>query len=430
MTRYNLLPVLLDVASITLVLGLLSASQDLIALSFSVIAFIVLGVAIEPPRVLRVARRLGKDSCAVGDLTEVRTEVLLDGGPGVVLINDETPEGVELVEGSNKRVCFKRPGLLRVGLEYTLKPVVRGEHVFRGVRIVALHPVLLRPGRVVEANGGAAKLVAAPRLELPRRGASLKPLASKGLATKWAGQYKPEVKEVRVVSSSYANVSRLINWRATAKLPSDKIAVNVLDRDVREDLLVVLDNGLQMLTGRLDWNPLEASVSLTLFLSGLLINNGVGVGLLVLSNGEFVEPGRDTTSFQQVLDVLRRVRASGYSRPPAVIKPLVERLRRSSGGLKTLVVSNLVPSNMGLISETLRVVNQGGRPVLIDASPYSLLSNDPVVLGQISYLKDELRRKAGRLCSHVIAWDIKHQSIPHVASLVVSAFGWGVGGRG
>ncbi len=228
--------------------------------------------------VLRSRSRI-PDRVIVDSIIPVKTTISIKGFRGLVRVSDRLSENLEVIEGSTSKVfLLKNNGGGDVNLEYTVKAVVRGSASIGPITLLLMDPLgLVGAIRVVENSQVFFSVVPQfytywfkektriIRRILPPGG---HPIHVKGFGVEleYIRQYMP--------GDDY----RRIAWTVSARSTMGELYVKETSSDVRLNLFIVIDAGLESSLGyprRLIDYYVEATGAL--ILSALKLGDVVGL---------------------------------------------------------------------------------------------------------------------------------------------------------
>ena len=286
-------------------LGLVSREGRLLALAIPLVIYLGASVLYGPARPkLKVTRSFSSESVATGRPVEVQLSVTNEG-PALeqVLIEDDVPPSVEIVEGESS-VLTALPSGGKVELEYTLRGK-RGSHEFQNVRAIASDHLGLFQRQVTFPT--TERLVIIPDV-LKLRHLAIRPLRTRAYAGPVpARQGGSGVSFYGVRTYEPGDPLRWINWRMSAR--HSDYYVNEFEPERIVDVGLILDirqrNDVQV-GGQL---LLEHSVAATASLAAAFLNDGNRVGMLIY--GRYLNwtfPGYGKIQRKRILEALTRVK--------------------------------------------------------------------------------------------------------------------------
>lgn len=224
------------------------------------------------------ARRYVADKFSNGEDNPVRVEV--DNRYPFEIkarILDESP--VEF-QRRDSGVVIPMPAGIRREVEYSLRPVKRGEYRFGKIRVFVSSRLSLLERRY---SSGEKQAVAVYPSFVAMRKAELLALAGKQVG---------ENRQVRVasVSTTFDQIKpyvpgddpRTVNWKATAKC--NRLMVNSYMEERSQQVYCLVDKGRTMQSPFHGMTVLDYAINATLALSNIILKKGDRVGLLTFSN--------------------------------------------------------------------------------------------------------------------------------------------------
>ncbi len=322
---------LVILALVLVVLGLLLFRIELLlsaALIFStlLVEAVLTMKAIRKARVVLKSRGRIPDRVIVDSLISVKVVVGIEGFSGLVKITDRLSGNLELVEGSLDKTFLLKGNGGDVGLEYTIKALVRGSAGVGPLTVTLMDPLGL-VGDIRVIDGSQVFFSVVPqfytywfkektrtiRRILPPGG---HPIHAKGFGVEleYIRQYMP--------GDDYKRIA----WTVSARSTMGELYVKETSSDVRLNLFIVLDVGLESSLGyprRLIDYYVEATGAL--ILSALKLGDTIGVYIagipslllpptrrreylyMVLKHLEILNPTNTKTMLSRVPSILSNV---------------------------------------------------------------------------------------------------------------------------
>lgn len=288
-------------------LGLITMTGGFLVLALPLVIYLGAALLHQAPDVqLTVTRSVSADT--IKQHTPVKVLVhIFNHGPDLeeVLVEDQLPKGVELVEGDT-RSLLTLPHGATLDLEYTVK-APRGSYYFQAVQVTAGdHLGVMRKQVVLEAR---AKLVFMPESMRLRRIAIRPPRTHGHSGPIPARQAGAGVDFYGLREYQLGDPRRWINWRASAR-HEQKLFVNQFEQERIADVGLILDARQQANIVLPDGDSLfEYSIRATAALSEAFLNDGNRVGLLIYGFGmERTFPGYGKVQQQRIMRALGQAR--------------------------------------------------------------------------------------------------------------------------
>ena len=404
---------ILTVACALLVASFFLVSLASLVASITMIAYLALGYLASPPKVVSAVRTLSKASAKVGEEVEVRVDLKVEGGLGLLVVADEV-EGLA-VEGSNVRAYWIGPSRRSLSLSYKVKCVRRGVYGFKGVLWESRNAFGVRryPARELKLP---SELTVKPRLFEIRRVRGLRSLASSPFPAEdlaKVGVRTTDFKEVR--EYEVGDPVKAINWKATARLwpKRGKPLVNEYEVEGRKAVFIFLDCSEAMEVGAGPENVLEYALEAVSAVAYFYLSRGYRVGFYAYNDHHAsLYPDVGKAHYGKLVDILLTLKASSLREG---LLDAVEACRRYLLLFSplTFVVTRVREGEYADLSAGIRKLTKWlrrkgkGRVVVLDVDPYSLITGDPAVKG-LAYLRrlkllEGLRAKGAILLS----WDPK-----------------------
>jgi uncharacterized repeat protein (TIGR01451 family) len=256
--------------------GLATIRPSIVALALPLVLYLLVGLWRLPEQVhLRAERSLSAERVKTGDEVTITLKVS-NQGPALeeLLLEDQIPDGLEVVEGSARRLVT-----LPVGESVTWKYTLRGRRGYYGLKKVWV---------TVGESLGLARL----RQDLPTDGQlfiqppvlRLRRVAIKPRRTRIysgtipARQGGSGVEFFNVREYQQGDSPRWLNWRATARHPQNVFS-NEFEQERAADVGLILD-GRRRTNDFGERSIFENSVLATAALADTFLNAGNRVGLL------------------------------------------------------------------------------------------------------------------------------------------------------
>ena len=184
------------------------------------LSLISVGLIITAPGQMTVKSKEVVSRAWVGDVIEVKYEVMVNSGLGVFSLHQELPPYFGLAEGSNLRVFWKGWHSQTYLFCYKIRCTKRGSYNLEQIQWEANHPLRLTPTEQ-GALGETHDLVVRPRILNVRRvrgipGIATSPFPVIDMAK--IGVTTTDFREIR--KYVYGDPIKNINWKATARITS------------------------------------------------------------------------------------------------------------------------------------------------------------------------------------------------------------------
>lgn len=303
---------LFGTSALLLIVGVVTQEGRVLALIIPLAVYLALGMVFgSPPPVVRVIRRIDRESAFEGDRVHVSIMIENHGPPIELLeIHDPFPPELALVDGSNYLVTALQRDQVRE-MEYSLALRVKGRHVLGPVRLRSrdlstffIHetiagdsvPILVSPGK--EKLGRATVPIYRTRPwwgQIPAR--------APGLGTEfWS-----------IRSYASGDERRRINWKASARL--DDLLSNEFEGERSGDFILVLDAREEAAAGTAYENAIEMGVRAAVSLAEHLLEGRNRVGLITMRAVlDWVYPAFGRRQLNRIVESLVHVRPGGQWR--------------------------------------------------------------------------------------------------------------------
>jgi len=259
-----------------LFVGLATIRPSVVALALPLVLYLLAGLWRAPEQVhLRAERSLSAERVKTGDEVTVTLKVSNHGSAlEEVLLEDQIPDGLEVAEGSARRLVA-----LPAGGSVTWTYTLRGRRGYYGLRkiqaTVGDHLGLARLEQDLPTDGQL--FILPPVLRLRR--VAIQPRRTRIFSgTIPARQGGSGVEFFDVREYQQGDSPRWINWRATARHPQNVFS-NEFEQERAADVGLILD-GRRRTNDFGDRSIFEHSVLATAALADTFLNAGNRVGLL------------------------------------------------------------------------------------------------------------------------------------------------------
>jgi uncharacterized protein (DUF58 family) len=309
MTRRLLLLSLLTYSLV--LLGMAALNGGVVALAIPLVLYIGAALLYGPIYLnLKTARTLSADRASTGNPVEVRVSVTNQGNQlEELLLEDELPPGLELVEGKTRALKALSPGET-VEIVYTVRGG-RGSYLFREVKALASDQLGLFRRRL--ALQDPARLLVLPEFNRlrpvpirPRRThAFTGPIPSR--------QGGPGVSFLGVREYQLGDSMRHVNWRVTAR-HAEEVFTNEFEQERITDIGLILDARQQADVPAPEGSPygrslFEHGIRAAAALADVFLREGNRVGLLIYGRGrEMTFPGYGKVQRERILYALAAAR--------------------------------------------------------------------------------------------------------------------------
>lgn len=355
---------------------------------------------------LEIQREIPHDRMLEGEIAEIKLRIKSSTRIPSLKIEEDLPEGLELVEGSREHVLSLGKDEERV-ITYKVR-VKRGIHEFNGVRVSYRDPMgFFKLDHFIEHY---TELIGMPLIEdVPT------PYSTKGTKITAGSLPSPRVGEGvefhAIREYQPGDPLKIINWKATAK--TGRIMANEYESERKVDVIFIVDASYK--SQRVFDYLIRAAASLMLN----ALNNGTSFGLLLAEAVPlWVRVDYGKRHFFKCIDFLSTARPDKNN----MIAYQVEHLIRSRfpPRAQLLYFSTLQTEES---REALRTMaSYGYRVVVISPDPYSGV--EPKTKEEELALKLlRLKRKAHlkKMAAHgiIIDWDVKKPLKAAIAEVIL-----------
>ncbi len=398
-----------------LLLGTAFLSPGMIALAIVPLSLLALAMLVDPPREVRVRRKLSRREIRLGEEVEIRVEVTVERGIGLVVVRDPLPKNAALTSGNNVGVFFKGLKPLKVNYTYRIRPMLRGFYTLPRSEVTTRNPLGTR--YIWGLYGEELRLRAVPKVirtvpiaETRRKAKISVPETSFSIR----GPISTDFKEIRDYQTG--DPMKLINWKATARM--GQVLVNEFEKEGKKTILFIVDAREAMKIGTESESPYEHAMNLVASMAHRFLRKDYHVGLYLLGAKKFLPPAtgpRQLHTMVRTMMDFERVQTEEESFADAV-----ERLKRILVQYTPLViyVSNVLDRTAGETKKgilTVMAVHRGkSRPVVVDISVYPTL--DPRTGTLIEMEKRAITSELENTGAYVVRWLPGREEIGEVLS--------------
>ncbi len=380
---------LLSTTLFLLMLGILTTSPDLIAVSGVPIIFLIV------PHYVKVS--VVSASIEGGEYVgeEFTTEIVMKAvGFGIVKAMHKLPEHFELIDGSNAVSTFVM-GSNIFRIRYKARPMRRGKYELRKVRLEIVHPFMTwKKGDAVEVDlelDVMQKLRRLTKVETVR-GIARSPTPDVDVSK--IGVPGTDFREIRDYVPG--DPMRFVNWKATAR--RGKLMVNQYEVEGKKAVWIFLDANEYMTYGKSVRNYLECGIEISNALAYYFTSRGHKVGLTIAGNGVMLYPDVGKRQLKRISEELMRLEAGkenlerafeNCKKLIAIYKPLVILITRPEYSNPSRIVSELI--KMGI---PMQVIALKGA-----------VEGDDFAIGLFEIMRRSSMRGLRR--ANLIEWDIE-----------------------
>jgi len=269
------------------------ANTLLVVLSLIPILFVVISLTSQQPRVISLSRNTERVVADINESVQLRTNMAVTGGRGIVTLNDPLQHRLPLERGREFRVFWKGRDELQCQLDYTLNCSRGGSYEVSGSMAESFHfSGLIQTGFttgehdseiLVKHASGDLRDLRDPRLSkrVPMPASSISRVNAP----------TTDFKEIREYTEG--DEFRNINWKATVRsggLDKSIILVNDFEREGTKRVWLFMDGGRGMASGSTVRDAFEYALQATLGLSRFYLARGCEVGLNIYHQGTVILP--------------------------------------------------------------------------------------------------------------------------------------------
>ncbi len=378
--------------------------------------FAVLSLSYPVPGKVTVRRESYEIKSFKGDETEIRTEISVEEGAGIVVIGDTVSDRLYLASGNNFRVFWKGKEPLRTETVYSVKcnrigfstvGPINGEFIHfsnfgtvRSGEIDKEAEITVRPRQV------SRRLLRDRRLRVPMPLPSVSKMGTRTTDFLEIRQYLP------------GDPYRDINWKATIRSGRDEsnLLVNIYEREGNKSVWIFLDGRPHMNIGSTADDAFEHGIQAAHTLSHLYLARECRVGFYILGSGHLITPdvgGRQDHAIDSELKTARI-----YDNRESLLKAMT-RCRGHTAGQSPLIVVITVagPHNIDELrscTENMKTIfgkKSQAMIVHIDAHRVSAETDSDFMAASLLDLEETKMLRSLRKRATVCYWDPMRQDL-------------------
>lgn len=271
-----------------LLAGLFFGNLVVLVMSLVPLSLLLIGLLTEPPQHLSIQAGEIKPLIWLGDVVEVKWEVTVSDGFGIVLLFQELPGHFALVEGNNLKVSWKGWRPRTFTFSYKIRCAKRGHYILPPVKWEARHALGLTQTRQ-GTLGEPVELLVQPKILNLRRirgvaGIATSPfpvidIAKIGVAT-------TDFREIR--SYVRGDPVKNINWKATARKAAQGQLwplVNEYEVEGKKAVWLFLDAASYLEVGTDIENAFEYCLEAANGVAYYFTDRGYRVGMYIYNDG-------------------------------------------------------------------------------------------------------------------------------------------------
>jgi uncharacterized repeat protein (TIGR01451 family) len=390
-------------ADLLILAGLITLQGVFITLALPILLYLLAGLIFAPEKIeLRAARTLTLERVAPGDPLDITLTIANAGGAlDEVLLEDLLPPGLEVIEGSTRRLMSLK-AKETITWTYTVR-APRGYYPFNDLKVTARDRLgLIVREQIVEAPGRFFVIPIAARV----RRIAIRPRQTRvysGMIPARQGGAGVEIFGVREYQPG--DPLHWINWRATARHPQ-AVFSNEYEQERVGDVGIILDGRRRVNEFGPGRSIFEYSVQAAASLADSFLNSGNRVGLLLYGKiVNWTTPGYGKLQREKIMHALSLAHA-GETHFPELIIP-----RRLFPAYSQMVlISPLENSDLGML---VKMRSAGYQVIVISPDPVSYESaglpqtKSTELAARIVRLERQmLLRRAQHAGVQIINWDV------------------------
>jgi uncharacterized protein (DUF58 family) len=300
------------ISALFLILGVVTQEVRFLALVIPLVVYLAWGMVFgSPPPVVRVRRRVDRESAFEGDRVNVSITVENQGPPIELLeVHDPFPPELALVDGINYLVTALQRHEVRE-MQYSLALRVKGRHLLGPVRLRSRD---LSTFFIHETVAGDA----VPILVSPGRERLERAMVPVTRTRPWWGQIPTRAPGLgtdfwSIRRYAAGDEMRRINWKASARM--DDLLSNEFEGERSGDFILILDAREEAAAGSAYENAIEMGVRAAVSLADHLLEGRNRVGLITMRAVlDWVYPAFGRRQLDRIVESLVHVRPGGQWR--------------------------------------------------------------------------------------------------------------------
>ena len=370
------------IASLLLLVGTLLGNLAVAMLSLPIILFLFFAVS-EGRTYSRIDRTGVTDMrVKVGAVVPIEHRMMINGPPGLIVIDDDLRDRFGSRSGRNIEVLWKERGSIELRHRYEISPLRQGRHEVGPTRLTYFDAYCLGEGQA-QAPGDSLFVNAEARMHdlrklRDRRSIMMLPMPVGQLSV--LGAETTDFKEIREYRRGEA--FRRVNWKASAKRQRDggfKPFVNEYEREGKRKVWIFLDCGKHMEVGMHSERAMEHAGNIVRMVSDLYLAADCMVGLVLFNAEGSLLP--DTGKRQKAM--IARLLFDLENRASAVT--MISMVRRLKGHLRGgnplyLVITSVNGENVGSLSSDLKELKGIGgkrsKTIVLSIRAFELAARD------------------------------------------------------
>jgi uncharacterized protein (DUF58 family) len=392
------------IAFLLILAGLMTLRGSMIALALPLLIYLMAGLIFAPTEIkLRAERVLTLERISPGDPLEVKVSVINEGGSlEEVLIEDNLPAGLEVIDGSIRRMIKLRRGETFT-FTYTIR-APRGYYPYTDLKITARERLGLVSRAInVEAPGRFFVIPSAQKV----RSVNIRPRQTRvysGSIPARQGGAGVEIFGVREYAPG--DPPHWINWRATAR-HQQAVFSNEYEQERVSDVGIILDGRRRVNEFGSGQSIFEYSVQAAASLSDSFLNSGNRVGLLLY--GKYINwtvPGYGKHQREKIMHTL----SLAHTGESQAFAELIIPHRLFPVYSQMVLVSPLDPSDLKMLinmrSAGYQVIVISPDPVEFEKNFLPKNKNTELAVRVVRLERQMLLRRIRHAGVQVVNWDV------------------------
>jgi uncharacterized protein (DUF58 family) len=346
-----------------IVIALMLFDLQLFALGIMILAFVAVTKLMRVKA--RIKRKLDTERILEGERVQVRVSVRNTGRrEAMVVLYDELPPEVKLVEGSNRQAFILESGG-KTSLRYTIECPLRGHYTVGPMRVRRRDFFnLYFEEETIENVSYFSVYPRVPELDkFPVRSQEstyfeTMPLAQAGLGYEF----------FCIRDYIKGDPLKRINWKVYAKRRD--LMVNEYEKENLNDALIILDARELTKVGTPLNNPLEYSIKMAASLANLLLKGRNQVGLLSYGgekNSFVIPPSPGKNQLDEILGILVGIKAEGEES----FKAALERAKPYLTPRTTIILISPLDEDDTVV-EAAKEIMEGYRFIVFSPNSYEI----------------------------------------------------------
>jgi uncharacterized protein (DUF58 family) len=321
-----------------LLIGLIIGNRVIIAMSLVPLSLILVGIVLESPGNLVIQNKFSSSRIWVGDVVEIKYEVIVNKGLGTVSLFQELPSHFALEEGNNFQVFWKGWHPRKIIFSYKICCTKRGIYTFPPVKWETNQVLRLTQTREGD-SGEPLEIQVHPKILNIRRIRNLAAIATVPFPVNDIAKMGVATTDFREIRNYvYGDPIKNINWKATARsaIQQSWPLTNEYEVEGKKAVWIFLDSSSDLVIGTNIKNSFEYCLEAANAITYFYVDHGYRVGMYIFNGGgKLFYPDAGKKQFLKISRELLGLKAGGQS---AEFPIAVEKCRQYILGYNPLCV--------------------------------------------------------------------------------------------